>query len=277
VGRRPNPTARIAVCDRRLRLCCYEQPLPPGTQTSPEQFNDVTDEEIMDRWCSLFKGPLLVQPHRSGEALTPVERAAVGDIVSVWCRKLESISWFMRCLNQPIARRANLEDKCTGKFWESRFTSQALKTEEALLSCMVYVDLNPIRAGVASTPETSNYTSIQERIQPVFCLQHAIKSQLQCGDLLDFTSPLKPLLNFEDTVTQQQQSGIFFTYRDYLQLVDWTGRVIRNDKVGCIDHQLPPILTRLQIEGKQWQVNTTQFESIHVNRFNRAIPNLNTG
>jgi REP element-mobilizing transposase RayT len=243
----------------------------------PEQLDDLTDEEIMGRWCALFKGPPLVQRHRSGEALTPVERAAVGDIVSVWRRKLESISWFMRCLNQPIARRANLEDKCTGKFWESRFTSQALKTEEALLSCMVYVDLNPIRAGAASTPETSNYTSIQERIQPVFCLQHAIKSQLQCGDLLDFTSPLKPLLNFEDTVTQQQQSGIFFTYRDYLQLVDWTGRVIRNDKVGCIDHQLPPILTRLQIEGKQWQVNTTQFESIHVSRFNRAIPNLNTG
>jgi hypothetical protein len=108
-------------------------------------------------------------------------------------------------------------------------------------------------------------------------LQHAIKNQFQCGDLLDFTAPLKPLLHFEDTVTQQQQSGIFFTYRDYLQLVDWTGRVIRKDKVGYIDQQLPPILARLQIEGKQWQVNTTQFESIHVSRFNRAHPNLDTG
>jgi REP element-mobilizing transposase RayT len=162
----------------------------------PEQFNDLTDEEIMGRWCALFKGPLLVQRHRSGEALTSAERATVGDIVSVWRRKLESISWFMRCLNQPIARRANLEDKCTGKFWESRFTSQALKTEEALLSCMVYVDLNPIRSGMASSPETSNYTSIQERIQPVFSLQDAIKNQFQCGELFDFTAPLKPLLHF---------------------------------------------------------------------------------
>jgi hypothetical protein len=219
----------------------------------------------------------LVQRLRSGDALTTTERATVADIVSVWREKLESISWFMRCLNQPVARRANLEDKCSGKFWESRFTSQALKTEEALLSCMAYVDLNPIRSGIASSPETSCYTSIQERIQPVFSLQHAIKNQLQCGDLLDFTSPLKPLLHFKDTVTQQQQSGIFFTYRDYLQLVDWTGRVIRDDKVGYIDNQLPPILSRLQIEKNEWHVNATQFESIHVSRFNRVTPNLDSG
>jgi hypothetical protein len=65
----------------------------------PEQLGDLTDEEIMARWCALFKGPILVQRHRSGEALTSAERATVGDIVSVWRRKLESISWFMRCLN----------------------------------------------------------------------------------------------------------------------------------------------------------------------------------
>ena len=108
-------------------------------------------------------------------------------------------------------------------------------------------------------------------------LQHAIKNQFQCGDLLDFTAPLKSLLHFEDTVTRQQQFGIFFTFGDYVQLVDWTGRVICDDKVGYIDRLLPPILSRLKIEGKQWHLNTTQFESIHVSRFNRAIPNLDTG
>ncbi|MCP3669135.1 MAG: transposase, partial [Gammaproteobacteria bacterium] len=123
----------------------------------PDQFDDLTDDEIMDRWCSLFNGPLLVQRYRDGETLSAPESATVADTVKVWREKLSNISWFMRCLSQPIARQANLEDQCTGKFWESRFKSQALKTEEALLSCMAYVDLNPIRAEMADTPETSKY------------------------------------------------------------------------------------------------------------------------
>jgi len=71
----------------------------------------------------------------------------------------------MQLLNQYIARQANIEDKVTGCFWESRFKSQALLDERALLTCMAYVDLNPIRAAMAKTPENSDYTSIQERIK----------------------------------------------------------------------------------------------------------------
>jgi len=243
----------------------------------PEQLIDLSDEEIMDRWCALFKGPLLVQRYRQGEVLSAPERSTVSDIVNVWRAKLSSISWFMRCLNQPIARQANLEDQCTGKFWESRFTSQALKSEEALLSCMAYVDLNPVRAGIAASPETSSHTSIQERIQPTFNLKQAIKGQSRSGDLLDFKTPLKPLLKFENNHRDQPQTGIILAFQAYLELVDWTGRIIRKDKRGAIDTALPPILSRLRITQEQWTLNTTQFETIHIKRFNRVTPSLKTG
>ncbi len=95
----------------------------------------------------------------------------------------------------------------------------------ALLSCMAYVDLNPIRAGMEDTPETSDYTSIQERIKPVFCLADAILSQTESGDLKEFNTPLKPLLHFEGNVTNQPQTGILFNFQDYLELIDWTGRI----------------------------------------------------
>ena len=243
----------------------------------PTQLEDLSEDDIMDRWCAMFKGPLLIQNYRSGEDLKPFERLAVSDIVNVWRSKLSSISWFMRCLNQPIAHQANREDKCTGKFWESRFTSQALKSEEALLSCMAYVDLNPVRAGMADTPERSSHTSIRERLKPEFDLQHAIDDQTECGDLLDFRTPLKPLLHFENRLLNEPQTGILFNFEEYLTLVDWTGRIIRSDKRGPIDKALPPILVRLQITADQWRLNTTQFEAIHPKRFNRIAPQLDTG
>jgi len=243
----------------------------------PEQLEPLSEDEIMDRWCALFKGPLLIQNYRSGEDLKPFERAAVSDIVNVWRTRLSSVSWFMRCLNQPIAHQANREDKCTGKFWESRFTSQALKSKEALLSCMAYVDLNPVRSGMADTPEASSYTSIQERLRPAFDVQQAIDDQTASGDLLDFKAPLKPLLPFENRLLNVSQAGILFDFEAYLDLVDSTGRMIRSDKRRYIDNALPPILDRLQITMDQWCINTTQFEAIHPKRFNRISPQFDTG
>jgi hypothetical protein len=114
-------------------------------------------------------------------------------------------------------------------------------------------------------------------LQPEFNLQKAIDDQTECGDLIDFKTPLKPLLPFEHRLLNEHQSGIFFSFKEYLALVDWTGRIIRSDKRGRIDNALPPILDRLQITADQWHINTTQFEAIHPKRFNRLTPQLDTG
>ena len=64
----------------------------------------------------------------------------------------------MKSLSEPIARRANEEDKVTGRFWESRFGCQALLSEKSILAAMVYVDLKPVRAKAADYIELVDFT-----------------------------------------------------------------------------------------------------------------------
>ncbi|WP_185236335.1 hypothetical protein [Teredinibacter franksiae] len=151
----------------------------------------------------------------------------------------------MAALNESIARMANAEDQCTGRFWESRFKSQALLDEKALAACMAYVDLNPIRAKMAKTPETSEHTSIKRRIE-------SLKTHTP--------QPLK-LAEFVGNPREPMPQGLPFHLQDYIQLVDITGRAIRENKRGFIDNNQPPILERLNISSHEWRVLTTQFES----------------
>jgi hypothetical protein len=146
-------------------------------------------------------------------------------------------------------------DNCTGRFWEGRFKSQALLDEVAVLACMVYVDLNPIRAGMADSPESSDFTAIQER------LGISPSASETPTESLKEPIPEAPLLSFGGMISNETtQSCIPFHFADYLELVDWTGRVIRADKRGHIPAQLPPILQRLNIDAKQWLTASEHFE-----------------
>lgn len=235
---------------------------------SPEEAKPWSHQEVIERWTTLFKAPLLVQRHQQGLPLSLAEQQTVNDIIKVWHSRLQSISWFMKCLNEPIAKQANKEDQCTGHFWESRYKSQALLTKAALLSCMAYVDLNPVRANMAKTPETSDHTSIKERVSPCFNLQNAIKSANNT-EPESITCPIKPLLYFIGNETSQEQTGIPFDFKEYLILLDLTGRVIREDKKSAIKQATPPILERLHITADQWINNCTQFEAQYQRQFQR--------
>jgi hypothetical protein len=91
------------------------------------------------------------------------EQANLDRSIALWRERLMGISWFMRIINEGIARMANREDDCTGRFWEGRFSSQALFDEKALAVCSAYVDLNPIRAGIGDSLTDSDHTSIKRR------------------------------------------------------------------------------------------------------------------
>src|ERR1044072_9127542 len=134
----------------------------------------------------------------------------------------------MRCLNEPLARRANLEDGCKGRFWEGRFKSQALLDEVGLLTAMAYVDLNPVRVGIARTPEESEFTSIYARIRKHMS-QPSVRSSATRDKKHRAWRGTPPLLGFRDEVSGPQPR-LPMRLRDYLQLVDCTGRIARADK-----------------------------------------------
>lgn len=234
---------------------------------APEQIDDLTNHEIVQRWLTVFKGHQVVRDYACGAILSALELELVSQQINHFRRSLADISCFMKYLNQPISARANREDGCKGRFFEQRYTSDPLPTEEALLACMAYVDLNPVRAGISDTPESSDYTSAQERITPAFELAAAIANQVGQGFMQSFDIALKPLLHFSEPTVDDAQTGIPFALHDYFELIDWTGRVIRADKRGHIPLHLPPILQRLSIDRKRWVSSATSFETIRRQRF----------
>ncbi len=202
-------------------------------------------EEVIRRWTLVFSAPPLVKRWQDG-LCGVAEKKIVEVLIERWRRRLCDVSWYMRCLNEHLARRANLEDNCTGRFWEGRFRSQALLDEAGLLTAMAYVDLNPIRAGTAATPEASDFTSIQSRIERIQ-REEASTSQDQA------LQPEVPLLDFSSE-RASRRIHLPFDLRDYLELVDKTGRVERRDQRGTIDERQLPILMRLNIDPRAWEI-----------------------
>ena len=219
-----------------------------------DQASSWTEDEVINRWSKLYTVPPLLQKYRKEEC-SEAEMRQAQRTIELWRERLSSLSWFMRCLNEYIARMANQEDNCKGRFWEGRFKSQALLDEAAILTCMTYIDLNPIRAKITGRLETSDFTSIQQRLNDAALKQDKRQTESHKQDkttqkrksLKKNPNPIRlmPLVPYEH---DPHPNSLGFTEKDYFQLIDWAGRCVREGKHGKIDDDSPPILERLEVD-----------------------------
>ena len=187
----------------------------------PQKAADWSEAEVAEPWVRLF--PARVDGEADAEACRRKAWMLTGNAerIDLLRSRLGDLSWFMRCLCEPLARLSNAEDRCTGRFWEGRFRCQALLDDEAVLACMAYVDLNPVRAGAADSLSTSAHTSIKQR------LAHPSTRH---------ESPV-------DAVAGPPAAGLLpFSEAEYIRFVDWAGRQLHPGKRGVIADDIPPAI-----------------------------------
>jgi putative transposase len=237
-------------------------------KTQPQRAQKWSDQVVAERWAALY-------PLRGADGeleAWPVEKiqtlAANHDRCAELRKRLAYLSWMMKIIKERIAKRAIREDGCLGHFWEQRFHSSRLADQAALLSCMAYVDLNPIRAKMADRPETSDYTSVHERICARQRHRQAcalISAGTTSGDTANtpelhhiraagpehglFIAPISACV-VGDPDSRDAPSPI--SLDNYLDLVDATGRIIKSGKRGHIPAHLLPILQRLDLDVDAW-------------------------
>lgn len=203
-------------------------------KVQPQKAQKWTPEEVLLRWHKAFRGTILTEKYLKQQYLSAAELNTVMETIAVYRQRLASISWFMRVLNEHIARAANKEDGCTGRFWEGRFKCHALLDDAALLTCMAYVDLNPVRAREAKSLITSAYTSINLR--------------LKNGTGLMQPKSVLPLLTGDDN---DVEDCLPFKLIDYVALVDSTSRCIIDGK-GFVKSGELNILKQQNIAVVNW-------------------------
>ena len=229
----------------------------------PEVAKTWSDLEVVTRWFQLFPP--------KGTDRKPLPKAKLKALIEQlqkdpkWIRKtreqLSSLSWFMKCLKEPLARMVNREEKCTGAFFEGRFKSIAILDKEALLSVCAYIDLNPVAAGVAKVPEESEYTSVKARVDHV--KRQGRQKDLQtarggsvtgsrAAKKLEETLWLVPIEDRRRFDSHREGMLETFTLGNYLGLVEYTGRLLR-DRKATITVEVTDILERIGSSADDWQ------------------------
>jgi REP element-mobilizing transposase RayT len=246
----------FAVLDNHLHLLL---------RLDPEVATSWTDKEVIDRWFKLYPPRGTDRKSLPAAKLKELVEKRLGDAkwIAVTRERLGSLSWFMKCLKEPLSRLVNKAEKCTGAFFEGRFKSIAILDEEALLAVCAYIDLNPVAAGIAATPESSEHTSVKARVDHVG--QQGRLADLQAakqGSVLGSKASKKLeeglwLIPIEDRrQLDSKREGMLagFTLGNYLMLVEHTGRLLRDGKAS-ISGELADIFERLGSSADSWQLH----------------------
>ncbi len=204
-------------------------------------------DEVATRWSRLFPVRSAGSVDEAATLLRAKMIASDTQRLSILRERLSSLSWFMRCLNEPIARLANHEDACTGRFWEGRYKCQALLDESAVLACMTYVDLNPIRAGFATELNSSSYTSIQRRLRTTSTKREALQP-----------------------VSGSVGGELSLSIGEYVLMVEWTGSRLCPGKRGRLVNDVPAWMRRRGVDPEAWSVQVSSIET----RYWRAIGSI---
>jgi len=252
--------AGYAVMDNHLHVL---------VRLDPQQAGQWTADEVVERWFRLFppRGSNR-QPLASAQRKELAERLASDTRwVGQARERLSSLSWFMKCLKEPLARLVNKEEECTGAFFEGRFKSVAILDEEALLAVCAYIDLNPVAAGIAATPEESPHTSLRARVGHVrksgrlqdlaAAADGTVAAVSVSGGLEEslWLIPIEDRRRWGDTAREGMLEG--FTLGHYLLLVEHTGRMFREGKAS-ISPQLAGVLERIGADGQRWAARMNQ-------------------
>jgi hypothetical protein len=220
-----------------------------------------SDEEVIRRWIAVYPPRTLELDDAKLLQAWIYHHAKDAKLVAKCRKRLQELGWLMKALKEPLARLANKEDECKGTFWESRYKSIAILDEEALLATCAYIDLNPVAAGIAATPETSKHTSIRQRVRhakvngKLAALQEVAKGSVagsRAAGKFEASHWLCPLedLREKDSPREGMLSGV--SLGSYLLLVDYTGRLVRNGKAR-LSAELAGILDRLDTSAEYWQ------------------------
>jgi hypothetical protein len=228
----------------------------------PEATISWSDEEVTRRWLSVYPKKYLPDgtPVLPSEAMI-AEQAVDWAWVILRRKQLADLGWFMKALKENIARRANREDGRTGVFWDGRYSSVPLLDQQALIACMAYVDLNPIRAKICDRPERSMHTSAwhrirarhRDRLAQRFHAQQPQRAELPQAALETYQAEDGAwLTSLSRCTVGEVLANRILTVDDYLTILDATGRIFRSDKRGAIPSSLEHILNRLDMNVADW-------------------------